>query len=120
MESPPKCSMPVAIPAPWIDTRSISEFPMDWQQAWPPFILPAPGCQDPKSGSRFNRWCEGVHSVRMTPPVFWLLAACLFGGASLLAQPAFFRKDIPVGDRPLSIAVGDFNNDSKPDLVVGT
>lgn len=38
----------------------------------------------------------------------------------LLAQVAFLRKDIPVSDRPLSVVVGDFNGDSRPDLVVNS
>ncbi len=36
----------------------------------------------------------------------------------LLAQPFFFRKDIPVGVNPSNVVVGDFNGDSRPDLAV--
>jgi uncharacterized protein (TIGR03437 family) len=36
--------------------------------------------------------------------------------SSLDAQPAFFRKDISVGDGPAPVIVGDFNGDGRPDL----
>src|SRR5687768_10352512 len=48
------------------------------------------------------------------------LSVLLLLAVSLLAQPAFFRKDIPVGDRPLAVVVGDFNGDSRPDLAVNS
>ena len=57
---------------------------------------------------------------RIVIRVSFFLVAGISSWSFLLAQPAFFRKDIPVGDRPLSVAVGDFNGDSKPDLIVGT
>jgi uncharacterized protein (TIGR03437 family) len=44
--------------------------------------------------------------------------ACIFLETVCLAQPAFFRKDIPVADRPFSAAIGDFNGDSQLDLAV--
>jgi uncharacterized protein (TIGR03437 family) len=44
------------------------------------------------------------------------LAVWLLVTVSLLAQPAFFRKDISVGDGPGPIIVGDFNGDGRPDL----
>src|SRR5438552_2438775 len=40
--------------------------------------------------------------------------------SELFGQAAFFRKDVPVGDRPLSVIVGDFNGDSRPDLAVNS
>src|SRR5262249_17627246 len=52
--------------------------------------------------------------------VLLFFAVGIPGSNSLQAQPAFFRKDIPVGDRPAALTVGDFNGDSKPDLVVST
>src|SRR6266545_1462503 len=45
---------------------------------------------------------------------------CLLAGDSLEAQPAFFRKDIPVADRPNTVIIGDFNGDSRPDMAVGS
>ena len=44
------------------------------------------------------------------------LAVLLSLAVSLLAQPAFFRKDISVGDGPTPVIVGDFNGDGRPDL----
>ena len=41
-------------------------------------------------------------------------------GDSLGAQAAFFRKDIPVADRPSTVVIGDFNGDAKPDMMVGS
>src|SRR5687767_13293271 len=38
----------------------------------------------------------------------------------LLGQVALFRKDLPVGDRPLNVVVGDFNGDRRPDLAVNS
>jgi uncharacterized protein (TIGR03437 family) len=38
----------------------------------------------------------------------------------LFGQAAFFRKDTPVGDRPSTVIVGDFNGDSRPDLAVNS
>ena len=46
-------------------------------------------------------------------------ALCL-GCQPLLGQLAFLRKDIPVGDRPSTVIVGDFNGDSRPDLAVNS
>jgi uncharacterized protein (TIGR03437 family) len=43
----------------------------------------------------------------------WLCLAAICS-----AQPAFFRKDIPIADRPIDVAIGDFNGDSRPDIVV--
>jgi len=40
--------------------------------------------------------------------------------SELFGQAAFFRRDIPVGDRPLAVIVGDFNGDSRPDLAVNS
>jgi uncharacterized protein (TIGR03437 family) len=44
-----------------------------------------------------------------------LLAMTLASGC-LLAQPFFFRNDIPVGVNPSNVVVGDFNGDGRPDL----
>jgi uncharacterized protein (TIGR03437 family) len=44
----------------------------------------------------------------------------LIGCSELLAQPAFLRRDVPVGDRPLGVIVGDLNADSRPDLAVNS
>jgi uncharacterized protein (TIGR03437 family) len=35
-------------------------------------------------------------------------------------QPVFFRKDIPVPERPVMVAAGDFNGDGRSDLAVVT
>jgi len=40
--------------------------------------------------------------------------------SELFGQTAFFRKDVPVGDRPSTVIVGDFNGDSRPDLAVNS
>src|SRR5262245_45027538 len=40
--------------------------------------------------------------------------------SELFGQPAFFRRDMPVGDRPSAVVVGDFNGDSRPDLAVNS
>ena len=39
------------------------------------------------------------------------LFACQFVGGQ-----AFLRRDFPVGDRPSSVVIGDFNGDSRADL----
>jgi hypothetical protein len=39
-------------------------------------------------------------------------------GFKLPAGTAFFRKDIPVALNPLTVVVGDFNGDHRPDLAV--
>ena len=45
----------------------------------------------------------------------------LFLGCSeLFGQAPFLRKDTPVGDRPSTVIVGDFNGDSRPDLAVNS
>ena len=46
--------------------------------------------------------------------------ALFLGCQPLLGQLAFLRKDIPVGDRPSTVVVGDFNGDSRPDLAVNS
>ena len=40
--------------------------------------------------------------------------------SGLFGQAAFFRRDTPVADRPSTVAVGDFNGDSRPDLAVNS
>jgi uncharacterized protein (TIGR03437 family) len=45
-----------------------------------------------------------------------LIVFCIVASNCLLAQPFFFRKDIPVGERPYAFVVGDFNGDGRPDL----
>jgi uncharacterized protein (TIGR03437 family) len=40
------------------------------------------------------------------------------GSSCLLGQPFFFRKDIPTAVNPLTVVVGDFNGDNRPDLAV--
>jgi uncharacterized protein (TIGR03437 family) len=52
--------------------------------------------------------------------VLWLLALCLGSFNGLLAQPAFFRKDIFVGLQPSAVIPGDFNGDGRTDLAVST
>ena len=52
--------------------------------------------------------------------VLWLLALCLGSFNHLLGQPAFFRKDILVGQHPLAVIPGDFNGDNRTDLAVST
>src|SRR5687768_9658103 len=47
------------------------------------------------------------------------LAVCL-GCWPVTGQVSFLRKDIPVGDRPSAVVIGDFNNDSRPDLAVNS
>ncbi len=46
-------------------------------------------------------------------------AFALLMAMSLAAQPALFRKDIPVGGSVLVIAIADFNGDGRPDIVTG-
>ena len=46
----------------------------------------------------------------------WLIGIGCIGSSFLHAQPAFFRKDISVGDGAMPIMVGDFNGDGRPDL----
>src|SRR5687768_4896273 len=45
-----------------------------------------------------------------------LAGLLLLQAVALVAQPAFLRKDISVGDGPANIIVGDFNGDGRPDL----
>jgi uncharacterized protein (TIGR03437 family) len=40
--------------------------------------------------------------------------------SELFGQAAFFRRDMPVGDRPSTVVGGDFNGDSRPDLAVNS
>jgi len=49
----------------------------------------------------------------MKQVILWLCLAAICS-----AQPAFFRRDIPIADRPINVAIGDFNGDSRPDIVV--
>jgi hypothetical protein len=51
---------------------------------------------------------------------YLLLLACFWAGIPLVARPAFFREDIPVGDRANAVIIGDFNADSRPDMAVGS
>jgi uncharacterized protein (TIGR03437 family) len=46
------------------------------------------------------------------------IAATLLMAASLAAQPAFYRKDMPVAERPYKITIADFNGDARPDLLM--
>ena len=48
----------------------------------------------------------------------WTGLVFLLAYTELFAQPAFLRKDVPVGDRPVAVVVGDFNGDSRLDLFV--
>ena len=50
----------------------------------------------------------------------WTGFVLLLGYSELRAQPAFLRKDVPAGDRPSNVVVGDFNGDSRPDLAVNS
>jgi len=50
----------------------------------------------------------------------WTGFILLLGYSDLLGQAAFFRRDMPVGDRPFGVIVGDFNGDSRPDLAVNS
>ena len=45
------------------------------------------------------------------------LLACVMA-SNCLAQPFFFRKDIPIGSGALAVVSGDFNGDHRPDLAV--
>ncbi len=46
------------------------------------------------------------------------MALPLLAASTLLAQPAFLRKDISVGDGAMGFTVGDFNGDGRPDLAL--
>ena len=48
------------------------------------------------------------------------LLLCTVTSVCLLAQPAFLRKDILVGEGPIMVVAGDFNGDGRRDLVVAT
>ncbi len=52
--------------------------------------------------------------------VLWFLLLSTAATHCLIAQPAFFRKDIPTGADPQAVAAGDFNGDGQPDLAVST
>jgi uncharacterized protein (TIGR03437 family) len=47
---------------------------------------------------------------------YWRWGMCCLMVPLLNAQPAFFRKDIAVGDGSGPPVAGDFNNDGRPDL----
>jgi hypothetical protein len=47
---------------------------------------------------------------------YWRTCMCCLIVPLLNAQPAFFRKDVAVGDGPGPAVVADFNNDGRPDL----
>jgi hypothetical protein len=49
---------------------------------------------------------------------FRFLLAFYAGSAVLLAQPYFFRQDIPAGPGILTVTTGDFNGDHRPDIAV--
>lgn len=51
------------------------------------------------------------------PKSLCFLVAFTAGSGGLLAQPFFFRQDVPVGPGMLTVSVGDFNGDHRPDLV---
>ena len=52
--------------------------------------------------------------------IFWCLPLSMVIAQCLVAQPAFFRKDIAIGANPRAVVAGDFNGDNRPDLVVST
>ncbi len=52
--------------------------------------------------------------------VLGFLGLCLGSFQGLLGQPAFFRKDILVGQNPRAVIPGDFNGDGRIDLAVST
>jgi uncharacterized protein (TIGR03437 family) len=47
---------------------------------------------------------------------YWRTCMCCLMVPLLNAQPAFFRKDVAVGDGPGPAVVADFNNDGRPDI----
>ncbi len=52
--------------------------------------------------------------------VQWFFFLVYITASNCMAQPYFFRKDIPVGQAPETVFVGDFNGDHRPDLGVNS
>src|SRR5580658_5012689 len=55
--------------------------------------------------------------LRLRPFLFLFLASQLVTAASS-PQYLFNRADFPTGNFPSSVAVGDFNNDGRPDVAI--
>jgi len=78
--------------------------------------------------SKTSRFSRGVFTKQAPPKPSWrpvyasrvVALAAVAACGSLLAQPPAFREPVnyPAGPSPTSIAVADFNNDGRADLVV--
>ena len=59
-----------------------------------------------------EKWLTASAQIRFIPAVLLLASSTLRG------QTVFMRKDVPAGDRPGRVVVGDFNGDRRQDLAV--
>src|ERR1051325_9722308 len=58
--------------------------------------------------------------MEMRMQILYIVFVFFLRHSELLGQFAFLRKDIPAGDRPSTVVVGDFNGDSRPDIAINS